>query len=47
MTNFFNNPLFQGFFDLTVNEGWNLCAIITYAVIAALVITVVIERKTA
>lgn len=37
--------LFKLFFDLTVNNGWNGIAIMTYAIILALIVTFIAERK--
>lgn len=45
MTAFFHHPLFRLFFDLTVNDGWNLCAMMTYATLAGLIVLAIIERK--
>lgn len=42
---FINHPLFRLFFDLTVNDGWNLTAIMTYAGIAALIILAIYENR--
>lgn len=33
------------FFDLTVNDGWNGVAIVTYLSIIILILTYIIERK--
>lgn len=41
----FDHPLFRLFFDLTVNEGWNLTAMMTYAVIIGLIGLAIYERK--
>lgn len=41
----FEHPLFRLFFDLTANEGWNLCAMMTYFIIAALIILSIIENR--
>ena len=45
MTAFFHHPLFRLFFDLTANEGWNLTAIMTYAIIMGLIATAIIENR--
>lgn len=33
------------FFDLTVNDGWNGVAIVTYLSVIMLILTYIIERK--
>lgn len=40
-----SHPLFNLFFDLTVNEGWNLTAMMVYAVIIGLTILIIIEKR--
>ena len=40
-----SHPMFRLFFDLSVNEGWNLTAIMTYALIAGLIILAFIENR--
>lgn len=40
-----NHPLFRLFFDLTANGGWNLTAMMTYAVLFGLVILAIIENR--
>jgi hypothetical protein len=37
--------LIRLFFDLTVNNGWNGVAMITYLIIIGLFVTFIIERK--
>lgn len=45
MNALFNHPLFRLFFDLTANEGWNLTAMMTYAILIGLVILAFIENR--
>lgn len=37
--------MFRLFFDLTVNDGWNGVALMTYIIIIGLFITFIIEKK--
>lgn len=37
--------MFRLFFDLTVNDGWNGVAMMTYLGIAVLIACAIIERK--
>lgn len=39
------HPIIRLFFDLTINGGWNLVAITTYAMIAAVVLTAFLEAR--
>lgn len=41
----FDHPLFRLFFDVTVNDGWNLTAYMTYAVLLGLVILAIFENR--
>lgn len=40
-----DHTMFRLFFDLTANDGWNLCAMMTYFIIVALVILSIIENR--
>ena len=40
-----SHPVFRLFFDLTVNEGWNLIAMMTYALIVGVVVLAIIENR--
>lgn len=41
----FDHPLFKLLFDLTVNDGWNLTAMMVYAGIVLLIALAIYERK--
>lgn len=45
MTALVHYPLFHLFFDLTVNDGWNMVAWTTYTLIIGLTWLVITEKK--
>lgn len=45
MNDLLNHPVFRLFFDLTVNDGWNGVAIMTYALIIGLIGLAIYENK--